>query len=377
MASERAIGLDIGGTLCKLAIFIPTSAAEQTTTMRSPHREDEQSILRNVLVAFGIQLNDDEQKDLLAKQQHSLSTHAPLRVRSGLVFFYSFPSLELKRIREDASAVNLLNNRVELHATGGGAHKFEQDLIAITSAKGVAHVGELQALYEGLDIILQLGDADEVFVCVDVRFAGMIGGERLHLSTAPLQPRLVLNDPSAEGFLVANIGSGVSFVDCDARGNHNRVGGSSLGGATFLGLIKLLCGGETSWTDALKLASAGDSTLVDLLVGDIYSDAASTNKKLEDLGLRPSTLAASFGKMATSKAARNLVKREDLALATMIMVCLNVAAMAYLHASLFKRNVILFWFVCCMSVFLKVKRKANVPFLVGVLWVPPRENAII
>lgn len=321
MECGSQFGLDIGGSLCKVAVFVPARAAVNDSVLK---------------VVYSLISNHASLADLYFSEDKTL------KVAGGRIYFLSFPSSMITKEREKNTLVNLLNKQFSLSATGGGAHKFEHALTQATNAKGVNHLGEIQALFEGLEILLRFGDPDEVFVLKDVRFAGMVGKERERITTEPLQPPLsVRSKQRAEGFLVVNIGSGVSFVDCDGLGTYTRVGGSSLGGATFLGLAKMLCG-VMNFDEALDLASRGDSTAVDLLVGDIYSDTGESNKRLEDLGLRASTLAASFGKLATSEDARKTATKEDLALACLIMIALNLAAMAHLHAMSKNRRVVLF-----------------------------------
>lgn len=91
-------------------------------------------------------------------------------------------------------------------------------------------------------------------------------------------------------------GSGSSLRATGAsssRVNFRRVGGTACGGATFLGLAKLLTRRpDMSFDEALELASAGDSSYVDKLVGDIYGEEGSAA-----LGLPASLTAASFGKL--------------------------------------------------------------------------------
>lgn len=74
---------------------------------------------------------------------------------------------------------------------------------------------------------------------------------------------------SSKPYLLVNIGSGISILRVDGPKQYKRVGGSSLGGATFLALTKLLTKVNT-FKDALALAESGDSTRVDMLVRDIY-----------------------------------------------------------------------------------------------------------
>ena len=62
--------------------------------------------------------------------------------------------------------------------------------------------------------------------------------------------------------------SGVSMLKI-ANNRFERVGGSALGGATFLGLCRLLTQADT-FEEALALCVQGDNAAVDKLVGDIY-----------------------------------------------------------------------------------------------------------
>lgn len=321
MPRQVSFGLDIGGSLSKLAIFIRNGVCENDGVL---------SVISSLVST------EFAQEFKLADR---------LEVGNvGVVHFASFPTALMATQPEVAPGHKTSGS--ELFATGGGAHKFEKDILRRTQATSIEHVGEIQALFDGLDLLLKLShnQLDEVFVCTNVRFAGMVGSERQRLETAPLDPPLRVKvkgeGRGAEGFLVVNIGSGVSFVDCDGRGSHVRVGGSSLGGATFLGLVNLCCG-TSSFDEALALASRGDSTKADLLVGDIYSDDKESNKNLDDLGLRSTTLAASFGKLASSGGKKD-AEPPDIALACLIMVALNVAAMAHLHALSKGRRVVLF-----------------------------------
>lgn len=74
-------------------------------------------------------------------------------------------------------------------------------------------------------------------------------------------------------YLLVNIGSGVSILRVDGPREFRRVGGTSLGGATFLGLARLMTASGT-FEEALALAQEGDSTRVDMLVRDIYGCVA-------------------------------------------------------------------------------------------------------
>jgi type II pantothenate kinase len=91
-------------------------------------------------------------------------------------------------------------------------------------------------------------------------------------------------------YLLVNIGSGVSMIKVSGPQQFERIGGSSLGGGTLWGLLALLTGAKT-FDDMLGMASRGDNTNVDMLVGDIYGGG------YEKIGLKATTIASSFGKV--------------------------------------------------------------------------------
>ncbi len=93
-------------------------------------------------------------------------------------------------------------------------------------------------------------------------------------------------------YLLANVGSGVSFIVVRSEHDWERVSGTSLGGGTFYGLCRMLTG-LTSFDEMLNHAELGNNVNVDLTVGDIYGG------DYAKFGLKSSTIAASFGKAIT------------------------------------------------------------------------------
>ena len=89
-------------------------------------------------------------------------------------------------------------------------------------------------------------------------------------------------------FLLASVGTGTSLLLVD-RNSVRRVGGTALGGGTFLGLASVLADAR-DFAAAVALAAAGDRRNVDLLVKDVYRDS-------KDLPLPGDLNAASFGKI--------------------------------------------------------------------------------
>eukprot|EP00802_Teleaulax_amphioxeia_P015192 Tamp_15278.p1 GENE.Tamp_15278~~Tamp_15278.p1 ORF type:complete len:199 (+),score=38.82 Tamp_15278:232-828(+) len=136
-------------------------------------------------------------------------------------------------------------------------------------------------------------------------------------------------------WLVVNVGSGVSMLKLDEQmtvelplgkvGTYKRVGGTPLGGGTFLALGCLMTGAK-SHKELLHLAEQGDSNKVDKLVGDIYGE------DYKGLGLSADTVASSFGKLVNSEL-RQHVTNADLAASLVQMISWNIAHIARLVAA--------------------------------------------
>ncbi|KAK4942790.1 hypothetical protein LTR10_017550 [Elasticomyces elasticus] len=160
-------------------------------------------------------------------------------------------------------------------ATGGGAFKFYNRM------KEVLHVDviqedEMECLIIGLDF-----------------FITEIPGEIFTYSEdQPIQ--FVEARADVYPYLLVNIGSGVSMVKVSGPGEFQRVGGTSLGGGTFWGILSLLTGART-FDEMLTLAEKGDNAGVDMLVGDIYGTGYSK------IGLKSTTIASTYGKVFRMK----------------------------------------------------------------------------
>jgi type II pantothenate kinase len=156
-------------------------------------------------------------------------------------------------------------------ATGGGAYRF-YDKIRDALGVDVIKEDEMECLIIGLDFFIT-EIPREVFT---------------YSETDPMQ--FVEPSENVYPYLLVNIGSGVSFLKVSGPRQYERVGGTSLGGGTLWGLLTLLTGART-YDEMLELASHGDNTKVDMLVGDIYG--TDYNK----IGLKSTTIASSFGKV--------------------------------------------------------------------------------
>ncbi|KAK0613066.1 fumble-domain-containing protein [Bombardia bombarda] len=160
-------------------------------------------------------------------------------------------------------------------ATGGGAYKY-YDMIRDVLGVDVLREDEMECLIIGLDFFIT-EIPREVFT---------------YSETDPMH--FVLPSENVYPYLLVNIGSGVSFLKVSGPRDYQRVGGTSLGGGTLWGLLSLLTGART-FDEMLDLASRGDNSKVDMLVGDIYGT------DYGKIGLKSTTIASSFGKVFRMK----------------------------------------------------------------------------
>jgi len=151
-----------------------------------------------------------------------------------------------------------------------------------------------------------------------------------------VQREPVTSDPYP--YLLVSIGTGVSILRVDGPRKHERISGSTIGGGTYWGLCRLLTGSD-SFRAVLDLASKGDPTKIDMMVGDIYGEGSNA---LEKLGLKSDIVASSFGKLVTKQNPSEGIKEEDLARALLLMVTNNIGQVAHLNAKLYKTSRIYF-----------------------------------
>ncbi len=160
-------------------------------------------------------------------------------------------------------------------ATGGGAYKFYNRMKEVLHVD-VVQEDEMECLIIGLDFFIT-EIPREVFTYSEE--------EPMHFP----EPRADIYP-----YLLVNIGSGVSMVKVSGPREFQRVGGTSLGGGTFWGILSLLTGART-FDEMLGLAESGDNAGVDMLVGDIYGQGYSK------IGLKSTTIASTFGKVFRMK----------------------------------------------------------------------------
>jgi pantothenate kinase len=134
-------------------------------------------------------------------------------------------------------------------------------------------------------------------------------------------------------YLLVNLRSGTSYYRVDSATESRRIVGSPIGSNVFMGILRLL-GGFNDPTEAVTGAISGDSSNIDLSVGDIYGGSYGK------LGLPPAMIASSFGKLKTPESLKNADKN-DISRSLLTMVSVNALSLCRMIMQLEKiKNVI-------------------------------------
>ncbi|KAL5728908.1 pantothenate kinase [Ranunculus cassubicifolius] len=277
------LALDIGGSLIKLVYFST--------------------------------VNNGEKKSSEIKELEIDSGEKSVRILGGNLHFVMFQTTEIKECLDfiyqlqcvdcNKSIIKTENIMSNTKVTGGGAYKFAnmfKDRLGVSIEKE----DEMNSLVAGANFVLK-GIEKEAFTHNNgqMNFVSVDGND--------LYP-----------YLLVNIGSGVSIIKVDGDGKYERVGGSSIGGGTFVGLGKYLTKLD-SFDELLEASLRGDNKNVDMLVGDIYG-----GKDYAKIGLSASTIASSFGKVKNKEL--DDCKPEDLALSLLRMISYHIGQLAHSKA---------------------------------------------
>ena len=131
-----------------------------------------------------------------------------------------------------------------------------------------------------------------------------------------------------ESYLISNIGSGVSFLKVMNNKIFERIGGTNIGGGTFVSLVQCITK-KYSFDKILDLYDKGDNEKVDMLVEDIYGcDYKNLNKKL---------VASSFNSIFLKNNNDN-----DIINSLLKMICYNISHLSFLYAQKYNINKIIF-----------------------------------
>ncbi|KZV84299.1 fumble [Exidia glandulosa HHB12029] len=376
------IAVDIGGSLAKVVYFTRSpqppnspsviatdgSNSEPASLPDSPTRTtppQSQRRMNGALTPLLLESHINGDGHLNGNGDNSAaSALSPAAVNASLLRHRNFPGGSLNFERYETSdiescvafiqtliersaqvngvSLDEMRKTVQIMATGGGAHKFGEDLAAQTGVP-VAPEDEMECLIAGLRFLTQIpGEAyyfsdDLIQHTVSYKHAPEIVVAQLPSSTngvplprpSPNPPKYsvsFLDNPEPQlPCLLVNIGSGVSIIRVDEDGTFERVSGTSLGGGTLWGLLSLLTPAR-SFDEMLALSENGDNETVDMLVGDIYGSDYSK------LGLKSTTIASSFGKVFKKGADKKQFSAEDISKSLLYAVSNNIGQIAYMNA---------------------------------------------
>ena len=304
-------------------------------------------------------------------KDHKLSFYS--REFGGEFHFIRFETRRMRNAMDLIRANNLHMNIVAMGATGGGAHKYAEDWERILGIR-MDKQEEMDSLVAGMQFVLstvigecytfrpkserprnlrEYSSRASQESCgsresSDDQVGASIGEDSDEEPPSPdpgdewwwsrKVQRDAISYSSTYPYLLVSIGTGVSILRVDGPRKHTRISGSTIGGGTYWGLMRLLTDVE-DFDDVLRLAERGDPSKIDMMVGDIYGQ---NSDALEKLGLPSNVVASSFGKLVAKDDPAKGVKQEDLARALLLMVTNNIGQVAYLNAQLHKTQRIFF-----------------------------------
>ncbi|KAH7658749.1 type II pantothenate kinase protein [Dioscorea alata] len=289
------LALDIGGSLIKLVYF-------------SRHEENPSDNRRKRAIKqrFGVSNVNRRSYPILGGRLHFVKFETG-KLNECLDFI---SSKQLHHGGIDSPSWNAGIRPVEnpiIKATGGGAYKYA-DVFNERLGVSIDKEDEMNCLVAGANFLLK-AIRHEAFTHME--------GQKdfVQIDHNDLFP-----------YLLVNIGSGVSMIKVDGDGKFERVSGTNVGGGTYWGLGRLLTKCK-SFDELLELSQQGDSSKVDMLVGDIYG-----GMDYSKIGLSASTIASSFGKAISETKELSDYRPEDISLSLLRMISYNIGQISYLNA---------------------------------------------
>lgn len=298
VANGPVIALDLGGSLAKIALYVPGDADTRPA-----------AVLVKAFQEFFVE---------------SLSFYS--HVIEGYIFLFTTPISEtIDTVLSFIAEHHLPRSRCipVLCCTGGGAHKFSRRLATHTRYDHIEAPHEIDMVVQGLSFMAMHGFKQQLSI------VSLTPDKDVVLSSfSGVLPDLIL----------AQIGTGISFVRV-SHGVGKRVDGLALGGGTFLGLARIIAGRKLEFHEAMELATVGVAANADILIGDICSFDSNY------LGLNMTKLAAALGKC---QGERDDAHVADAIASLLQIICFNIAHVAALNARLAQCKHVLFAgsFIC-------------------------------
>lgn len=211
------------------------------------------------------------------------------------------PSDDLDKIKESIKSNFEMNidSFGKIHVTGGGSVKYSNDLNQLFG-KFLAF-DEMDSTVKGAFFVLNKFKSEKT-----------------------IQPKYPV--------ILANVGTGASFIFIDENKKFKRIGGTNIAGGTLEGICSLAKKNNSSVTLS-SLIESGNSRNADILVKDIYGN------DYHAVGLDGNVVAGSLGKV-NNYYGTNL--SGDVCASSAYMVCSNLVHLIYLYASVYGALTVMF-----------------------------------
>jgi pantothenate kinase len=199
------------------------------------------------------------------RRDDRLSFYSPFF--DGCFHFLHFETRDMTKIIDRLTDASITENIRTIGCTGGGAHKYAKKVRDDLDIE-ILQADELECLIRGmLYALTHIQNECYTFRRDNGQSEEFQSPSRKEHTKKVSLPREQLDNTFP--YLVVNIGSGVSILKVCGPNDYERVSGSSIGGGTCWGLCRLLTK-SSSFESALDMAEKGDSSEIDMLVGDIY-----------------------------------------------------------------------------------------------------------
>jgi type II pantothenate kinase len=251
--------LDIGGTLVKLVYFEPLD-------LSSDEEKKEGEVLKTIKHYL---IGNTAYGDTGIRDVNLELKSIKIGERFGNLHFIRFPTNHMDHFIDLCVTRKLHTLTFQVHATGGGAFKFESEVKNRLKPIDWNKCDELDMLIQGVEFLNEINSDKECyyFDMLPLNETSTAESSDSNAAESPLAENTSANCKyvkkfyhfsNAYPYILVNIGSGVSILLVKSEKDYKRISGTSIGGGTFLGLCCLLTGCST-YEEAISLATKGIS----------------------------------------------------------------------------------------------------------------------
>ena len=204
LAPHVSFGIDIGGSLAKIALFCPDG-----NLSNSPQHDRTKVAYATAHTEYGTSGVRDERLEV--------------QLSNGTLHFIHFQTHKYENFISIMGEQRLLAPNECIFGTGGGIHKFN-DILTRTLGVRIKHDDELKCLLRGLNFLLT-NTENECYFMEDQESKQPSDHIPISIGHRDIFP-----------YILVNVGSGASVLKIEGETQFERVSGSQIGGGTFWGL---------------------------------------------------------------------------------------------------------------------------------------------